>query len=128
MNRIKLSQKWILFLGIFLFFCLGSYAQVAAAKAKAPQNWIIPEPINIDLGKISTILKFTIIKNFLSALAASIAVLFIVIAGIRYVMAKGPEEAQAAKGALFNALIGLAIVTAAWGLFSLVAWLAQQFF
>lgn len=61
------------------------------------------------------------IINVLLAIAAIVAVLFIVIGGFRYITSAGNED-QAKKGrhTVVNALIGLAIVILAYALVSIV--------
>lgn len=51
------------------------------------------------------------IVDTLSALAAAVAVIFLVVGGIRYMTSAGnPDKIKAAKGTITAALIGLAIV------------------
>jgi heme/copper-type cytochrome/quinol oxidase subunit 2 len=110
----KIKQNRLVLLGgiILLFFCL-NFLMVGIANADF--KWFITSPKTKTVEDLAD--KIIDFINTLSSVLGGVVVLFIVIAGIRYVMAKGPEEAQAAKGALFNALIGLFIIATAWGIF-----------
>lgn len=72
-----------------------------------------------DIKTITTLISSVI--NWLGIIAGGFAVIYIVIGGIRYVMASGnPDAAQAAKTSIINAVIGVVIVAAAWGILTLV--------
>lgn len=123
---IKTRQQRLAVGGIilFLFFYLSSLI-FFPFSAKAGE-WFIKQP------KVTSIEKLVKqIEKFVNAFWAAldgVVVLFIVIAGIRYVIAKSPQEAEVAKGTLINTLIGLAIISGAWGLFSLAVWIAKYIF
>jgi hypothetical protein len=60
--------------------------------------------------------------NVLLALAGVIAVLFLVIGGLRYLSARGNEEAaEAAKKTLLNAVIGIVIVILAFAIIRVIS-------
>jgi len=59
--------------------------------------------------------------RFLLTLAFTIAVIFIVIGGYRYVTARGNEEAaEEAKKTLFHAVVGVILIAAAWIILAII--------
>lgn len=125
-KKTKKHQKVFLLGGILFLFCFGLLISFAD-NVQATEWWQVKEPSKTI--SLSTILgRAKEFLNLISETLGGLVVLFIVIAGIRYVIAKGSEEAQAAKTALFNALIGLAIIAGAWGIFSLVIWFVKGIF
>jgi Type IV secretion system pilin len=54
-------------------------------------------------------------------ISGAVAVIFVVIGGLKYIMSQGnPSEVTKAKDTIVNALIGLAIVIASFGIISFV--------
>jgi hypothetical protein len=61
------------------------------------------------------------IVNFIFGLAGALAVLFVVIGGLRYILSRGnPDGVSKAKDTIVYALVGLAIVITAYGIISFV--------
>jgi hypothetical protein len=55
--------------------------------------------------------------NVAFGIAGSLALLFIIIGGLRYIMSEGdPQKAAQAKGAIIYALVGLVITLTAFGI------------
>lgn len=79
------------------------------SKFAGTGNQAVPSGAN-DLGDI---LLFTV--NLLLVVVATIAVIFLMLGGYRYIMARGnEEEAEAAKKTISNAILGLILVILAF--------------
>jgi hypothetical protein len=75
---------------------------------KTDTGLCLPEGTNTDLSVVELVTR---IINFLLAVAAIVAIFFIIIGGFRYIISAGnPDQAKAGKQTLFNAVIGLAII------------------
>ena len=92
---------------------------------------ILPEPINpvggnpITLTDVTSIINT--IANFLIVVGVIIAVIFIIIGGIKYMAAGGNAEAEkAARKSILNGLIGAAIVLGVGILLSTAQYLIQN--
>lgn len=111
-------------IGIFLILIFAGLAvtpvMVAAQTCEGSicvdQNQPVPSPTNFQFlfgpaGK-STASSFILsIINILLAIAGTIAVLFLIIGGIRYVTAEGSEDrAESAKNTIQHSIIGIVIV------------------
>ena len=82
-------------------------AQVTAPTVTTPTNPLPDDEINLQ--DISNIIGN--IANFLIAIGVIIAIVFIVVGGIRYMAAGGDSsKASEARGWIINGLIGAAIV------------------
>ncbi len=66
-------------------------------------------------GKYTTIAEiFTLVTNIVIGVGVGLTIIFLVIGGIKYITSQGdPKAADAARGALTNAVIGFVIVLAA---------------
>jgi hypothetical protein len=108
MFNLFLKYRSVIFLLIFSFIILNfPFVIIAAEESPFTEHKRLQDLLDI-------------IIKYLGSFVAGIAVLYIIIAGIRYVTAQGPEAAGAAKEAFISTLIGTAIVIAAWGIVSLV--------
>ncbi len=77
-----------------------------------PYNATGPQNINQLIGNITT---------WVLALAGAVAILFIILAGLRYITSHGDsKQTEAAKKALLNAIIGLVVVVLAYTIVMLV--------
>lgn len=75
----------------------------------------LPQPSNSGGNLLSTVL------NIVFAMAASIAVLMVVIGGFRYIVAQGdPSSTASAKNSIIYALVGLLVVMVAYSIVTLV--------
>ena len=65
------------------------------------------------------------ISNIMAMLTGVIAVIIIILSGIRYITSSGnPEQTKRAKATLVNAIIGLVVIVLAW---SFVTFVAEKF-
>jgi len=65
------------------------------------------------------------ILNTLTLIAGTAAVLFLIWYGIQYIMAGGsPDKAKAARAGIVNAVIGIIIIAAAYGIIRLATTIA----
>jgi hypothetical protein len=85
---------------------------------KTSSGLCLPADRETELSVVELIIR---VINFLLAIAASIAILFIIIGGFRYIISAGnPDGAKAGKQTLFNAVIGLAIIILSYVIVSVV--------
>lgn len=104
MNRL---QKTILLLGL-AFFALSITGSASAGILDLPQ---FEDPC--DVCEFARLLS--VIKNFVLEIAATIAVLFIIIGGVMMAASSGiPDQVQRAKKIITSAIIGLVILVCAW--------------
>jgi len=66
------------------------------------------------------------VLNTLTLIAGTIAVLFMIWYGIQYIMAGGsPDKAKAARAGIVNAVVGVIIIAAAYGIIRLATTIAS---
>lgn len=87
----------------------------------------LPEGSAIDLDKIQALIER--IANFLIVIGIIIAVIYIIWGGIRYMTARGePKKADEAKAAIYNGIIGAAVVLGVGVILRTVAGLVTRSF
>jgi len=69
---------------------------------------------------------FTNIIKFLLGSAGSVAVIMVIISGLRYIIAQSPDEADIAKKSILGAIIGLIVVGAAYAIITEVLGVLSQ--
>ena len=100
---------------IFTMNVLSVYAQVTCGPA-------IGIPCNPIESKVSTLSDAVIVVTlYLLSLIGLISLLFIVLAGIKYMSSAGNEEKmKSAKDAFSSALLGLSVALMAYGILSVI--------
>lgn len=85
--------------------------KVYAQEAVPADTVLLPKLDNVtDLGSL-----FTLITNVVLIVGVALVVVFLILAGIQYITARGDtKQATAAKDSLTNAIIGFIIVIAAF--------------
>ena len=114
-NILSLSCFCLLSAQIFVKNALLIHAQAACG----PNLGIPCNPIE---GKVSTLSDAVIVVTlYLLSLIGLISLLFIVIAGIRYMSSAGNEEKmKSAKDGFYSALLGLSVALMAYGILSVI--------
>ena len=102
MNYKKIS----LHLLVFSLICLPTIA-MAAVK--------LPSTGNLKLGEV-----IQSVVNYVMAFAGSLAMLFLMYAGVKYLTASSEDAATEAKQQITNAVIGIIIIAASWGIVNLI--------
>jgi hypothetical protein len=70
---------------------------------------------------------FQTVLKLIFGISGAVAVIFIALGGLKYILSQGnPQEATKAKDTILNALIGLVIVIAAYGIISFVYTMATK--
>lgn len=88
-------------------------------EASSPDVLVSPDPLPTQL--IASQITLRVIQILL-AIAGLIAVLFLIIGGLRYITAHGNEEqAEAAKKTITHAIIGVVIVILAFVIIRVIA-------
>jgi len=82
-------------------------------------------PTDVDTSNVDWVSSlsdvFGLIINVVMGVAISLAVIFLGIGGIKYITSQGdPKASEAAKNAITNAVIGLVVAIAAFGIKKLV--------
>lgn len=81
---------------------------------------VLPEGQAFSLSQLAVI-----VLNFLIFIAAVIAILYLIWAGIKYITAStDPEKAKEARQAIFNAIIGIVVIILSFAIIQIVAGLA----
>lgn len=108
MFNLLLKHRSIFLLGFFIlispFITLAANPQEAGFFTKYPNFLVL----------------LTQIIKYLYTFLGGIAILYLVLAGLRYLSAQGAEEAAAAKQALISVFIGVIIIVGAWGIAYLI--------
>lgn len=105
-------------------FVLSTPAQTAFATTSTADNKFklpfIEAPLNG--GTISFATLFSSIINIVLVIAGFLAIIYLIFSGIRYITSAGnADQAKAARQGIINAVIGIAVVVAAFVIVRLVA-------
>jgi type IV secretory pathway VirB2 component (pilin) len=89
----------------------------SAAKKAAADSTTLFNP----LGSVDTVPEaIQQVTNYVLGIAGAIVVLFIVIAGISYIVSTNEEKKEKQKRGLYAAVIGLVIIILSWTIVSIV--------
>lgn len=115
---MKNIQKFASLITLFAMIVMLAVPFVASAQFTVPNIGS-----NTKLPGDSTASEFVIrIINILLAIAALIAVIYLIIGGFRYITAAGNEEnAEAAKKTITNAIIGIVVIILAFVIVRVIA-------
>ena len=122
MSKKKLSIQNLIsfplrcFLIVLSIFTLGAYSVNAQCGSALG---IYCNPVD---SKVSNLIgAVTVVSLYLLSLAGIIALVFVVIAGIKYIVSSGNEEKmKSAKDAFSSAAMGLAIILLAYSILSVI--------
>ena len=79
------------------------------------------EPSGLGLPKVNLSGGVTSVFQILFQVTGALAIIFVIIGGLRYVLANGePRDVEAAKNTLLYAIIGVAISLTAYGIVEFV--------
>ena len=112
----------ILMMVLTLFVSVNIFIANTLSVAQAACGPAVGIPCNPLEGTVSTLSDAVIVVTlYLLTLIGLVALLFIVFAGIKYILSAGDEEKmKSAKSAFSSAIIGLAIAFLAYGILSVV--------
>lgn len=112
------------YLYTFLAFALGFLPGVASAqlqKIPCPEGLRCPGEGTGGVGITAVNGLITLVINYLLGITFGLAVLFIVIGGLRYIVSGGNEEsAEKGKKTILNAVIGVIVVIMSYIIINLV--------
>ena len=67
--------------------------------------------INVRTGTLNIVNVIITVVNFLLVIAGALAVLFLIIGGVRYIISAGnSDQIESAKHTIFNAIIGIIVI------------------
>jgi type IV secretory pathway VirB2 component (pilin) len=121
-------KKYTLFVFVLFIFLIVPFA--AQAQATYSQNINIPNPFNCGGTSPCTLLSLinAILTNIILPIGAVAAVIFIIIAGFKYIQAQGnPAKIQEAHKRLLWTLIGVGVLLGAAGISAVLQATVRQF-
>ncbi|MDD3190190.1 MAG: pilin [Candidatus Pacebacteria bacterium] len=125
-NKLKEVKDGIFLTGIFVFIFLPLFS-TALASSCDPSLGVVCNPLSSGGSGVDTVTEaIIVIIKFLLSIIGLISMLFIVIAGIRYMISAGNEEKiRAAKESFTSAFSGIVLALMAYGIITAIEEILQ---
>lgn len=100
----KFARIGSIALGAFSLVPAAVYAQVTSLPGLTPRQ-----------GSLNVVDVIISVVNFLLVIAGALAVLFLIIGGVRYIISAGnSDQIESAKHTIFNAIVGVIVIILAF--------------
>jgi len=123
-NKPKEAKNTFFLAGIFMFIFL---PMIALASSCDPSLGVVCNPLSSGGSGVDTVTEaIIVIIKFLLSIIGLISMLFIVIAGIKYLLSSGSEEKiKAAKESFTSAFSGIVLALMAYGIITAIEEILQ---